>query len=79
MAEYAYKTKRKDKTIVKENKPKRAFEFDLQQCLPTPYLTTSVCFYKRQLWSFNLTVHDLGSNETTCFMWDETISGRGAN
>lgn len=79
MANDAYEQKRKDKMIAKEDPTKAVFAFDLQQCLPTPYLKTSVSFYKRQLWSFNLTVHNLASDEATCYMWDETIAARGAN
>lgn len=78
-AEKAYTEKRVDKGIAKSNTSVRVFAFDLQQCLPTPYLKTSVSFYKRQLWSFNLTIHDLSTNEATCYMWDETIGLRGAN
>lgn len=52
---------------------------DLQKCLPTPYLTNSQSFYHRKLWTFNFTIMDSVPNESWCFMWDETVAGRGGN
>lgn len=78
-AENAYAEKRIDKDEAKRNSNFRAYAFDLQQCLPTPFLKTSVSFYKRQLWSYNLTIHNLRDDKATCYMWDETIGARGAN
>lgn len=78
-ADNAYEYKRFDKDSSKKNMNIKAFVFDLQQCLPTPFLRTSVTFYKRQLWTFNLTVHDLEDDTSKCFMWHEGIAKRGGN
>ena len=78
-AALAYESKKNDKLLAKSNDNISTLAFDLQQCLPTPYLNTSVCFYKRQLYTYNLTVHDCANNSSHCFMWHEAISKRGAN
>ena len=77
--ELAYEEKRTDKEDSKAGNKIKTFAFDLQQCLRTPALSSNVAFYKRPLWTFNLTVHNLADNKATCYMWDECTGGRGAN
>ncbi|XP_072391070.1 uncharacterized protein [Diabrotica undecimpunctata] len=77
-AEQAYQNKKQDKLLAQKTKEMKCFTFDLQQCLPTPLLKSSVAFYKRQLWTFNLTVMD-ENGKSKHFMWHECIAKRGAN
>ena len=52
--------------------------FDLDQSLPTPVLTTNVVFYKRQLWTYNLGMHD-GKTSTAMHVWHEALASHGSN
>lgn len=76
-AEETYEAKRKDSKTNDVNKC--VIAFDLQQCLPTPSLESSVAFYKRQLWTFNLTIHNILTSKASCYIWNENIAKRGAN
>lgn len=76
-AEEAYNIKKQDIATSSDNHC--VLEFDLQQCLPTPSLESSVAFYKRQLWTFNFTIHDTRSSIASNYTWNETLAKRGAN
>lgn len=78
-ADSAYAEKARDKQRALNDKSMKCFAFDLQQCLPTPDLQTSVSFYKRLYWTYNLSFHDLATNEATCYLWHEAVANRGAN
>lgn len=78
-AEEAYCVKKKDSLLSATAENTCVLAFDLQQCLPTPCLQSSVVFYKRQLWTYNLTVHNMKTSTASCYIWSEPIAKRGAN
>lgn len=41
-------------------------------------MTTSVAYYKRNMYLYNLGCHDLGTNAGFMYCWDETIASRGS-
>ena len=41
-------------------------------------LCTNVVFYKRQMWTYNLGVHDCSNDKGYMFMWPESIASRGS-
>ncbi|CAI6373195.1 unnamed protein product [Macrosiphum euphorbiae] len=79
MAEMAYEEKKKDKALSTVNNEILSVSFDLQKCLATPFLSSGLSFYKRQLWTFNLTIYETygDKNYSYCYLWDETKANRG--
>ncbi|KAL4153193.1 hypothetical protein QTP88_001026 [Uroleucon formosanum] len=51
--------------------------FDLMKTLATPSLSVGVAYYKRQLWTYNLGIHNLSTNDAYMYVWDESIASRG--
>ena len=63
-----------------ENDPSLlAFTFDLQKTQPMPYISTSVAFYKRQMWLHNCGISNQGNKEATMCLWTECEGKRDAN
>ena len=50
-----------------------SFAFDLQKALPYPKLTTSVAYYKRNMYVLNLGIHNFHNDDIYMYVWDETI------
>ncbi|KAL4153089.1 hypothetical protein QTP88_000922 [Uroleucon formosanum] len=51
--------------------------FDLMKTLPTPLLSTGICYYKRQLWTYCFGIHNMGNNDVYMFLWNESVASRG--
>ncbi|KAJ8893212.1 hypothetical protein PR048_005798 [Dryococelus australis] len=53
LAEIAYDAKKKYKLLSKSDKAKKTITFDMQQCLPTPYVQ----------------IHDCDDGQAYCYLW----------
>ena len=51
-AERAYQQPKEDGALSRSSPMVDMFSFDVQQSLPTPKLSTSVVFYKTQMWTY---------------------------
>lgn len=54
------------------------FSFDLEKALAFPKLTTSVAYYKRNLYVYNFGCHEFNKNISHMFVWPETEGSRGS-
>lgn len=54
------------------------FSFDLQKALPFPKLTTSVAYYKCNMYILNLGIHNFHNDNVYMYVWDETKASRGS-
>lgn len=62
----------------KEPEKYHTIALDLQQALPTPKLTVGPAFYKRKLFTYNLGIHNCGTNQGYMMMWEESTAKRGS-
>ena len=80
VAELGFKTLKNDTELAKKNSESMlVISFDLQQNLPTPHIHTGLVFYLRQLWVYNLGIHNCGSRDGYMCMWPENIASRGSD
>lgn len=66
-----------DKQLAKEDPNITIIVFNVMKTLPTPVVSTGVCYYKRQLWTYCLGIHDAENDNVSMCIWDETIASRG--
>ncbi len=78
-AERAYQQLKEDTALSNSDPNVLVLTFDLQQSLPTPVLTTNLVYYKRQLWTYNLSIHDCRSGLGHMHLWHEGIASRGSH
>lgn len=78
-ADTRYQLKKHDKETSRTLGNCKVITVDLQKCLPTPLLKNAQSFYSLKLWTFNYTVYDTTKKSASCFVWDESIAGRGGN
>ena len=70
-AERAYQQLKEDTAVCRSLQEVDVITFDLEQSLPTPKLSTNVVFYKRQMWTYNLGIHDCSNEKGYMCMWPE--------
>jgi len=78
-ANLAFEMQKRDKEKAANDIQHKFITFDLQKTLPLPKLSTSVAFYLRQLWLYNLGVHLVSGNISNGYfqLWTEDQGGRG--
>ena len=78
-ASQGYQSLCNDKAMVKGSNDSALLTFDLMQNLPVPTLTHNSMFYLRQIWVYNLGIHNCDDGSATMCMWSEATAGRGAD
>ena len=78
-AKAAYDRLKQDRQRAQDDPSLNTIAFDLQQALPTPMIPTEIVFYMRQLWTYNLGVHNCSDDSATMMMWPDNMASRGAN
>lgn len=76
-AESALTNLKLDMQNAKENSDITVIIFDLMKTLPTPVISTGICYYKRQLWTYCLGIHNAGTDDMFMYVWDESTASRG--
>lgn len=76
-AESAMENMKLDIQNAKQNNDTTVIIFDLMKTLPTPVISTGICYYKRQLWTYCLGIHNAGTDDVFMYVWDESTASRG--
>ncbi|CAG9826576.1 unnamed protein product [Diabrotica balteata] len=77
-AELARTSMKKDTEKAQTDDSYYAFTFDLEKALPFPKLTTSIAYYKCNMYIYNLGCHELSTGLGYMYGWDKTTASRGS-
>lgn len=69
-ARYSLKT---DAIKAKNNQSFYVMTFDLEKALPFPILTTSVAYYKQNIYVYNLGCHEMSCDLDFMYIWDKSL------
>lgn len=75
MAEAARNGMKED--AVKDKNTTTVIAFDLMKTLATPSISTGIAYYKRQLWTYCLGIHNLATGKAHMYVWHEGLASRG--
>ena len=73
-----YQSLKEDTAFAKLHSDTEMLTFDLEKSLPTPVLTTGIVYYKRQLWTYNIGIHNTATEVGCMHMWNESVASRGS-
>lgn len=74
-----YSLKRKYRKESRKNTELEAVTMDFQKNLPTPNITTSDVYYRRQLNFISFNIHVLSDSTSVFYTYDESVARKGAD
>ena len=74
-----YQMLQEDAALAKSRDDTEMLTFDLEKSLPTPVLSTGIVYYKRQLWTYNLGIHNTVTGVGCMHMWNESVASGGSS
>jgi len=81
LAEQAFEAQKQDRLHAQFSDDTFMIIFDLQKTLPLPKLSTSIAFYLRQIWLYNLGIHLTCKDQSQPYfsIWTEADGSRGCS
>lgn len=78
-SEKVYSIKKKFRKESRKHEELEAFTIDYQKNLPTPNITTSDVYYRRQLNFISFNIHVLSDSTSVFYTYDESVARKGAD
>lgn len=77
-AEKVRKLLKESSELAKTDDSVLVLTFDMQKTAPLPRINTSIVFYKRQLWVYNVGIHNCKDESASMMVWLEGEARRGS-